>query len=903
MRRQHTTPDAYGTELLERQWQEISGGSPAGPATAALHTRSASARAVMAYAAARRSVDDLIGGAYEGRLFPDADPWIFGELARVITLQDLWPEDRADAMVLLDSLLRTFGTVGVAPQHQGLHAQLAYATGDLTRTEKLLADYPEIPDPVRTALVVDLTTGDDWIRRFLGLLPAPGFTLDGEIGPRFDRIRADRVDRVGSAHRISTIVTTYQPGLSLLTTVRSLVAQTWTNHEILVVDDGSGPGHDAVLARAAALDPRVRILRMPENGGTYLARNAGLDAATGEFVTFQDSDDWSHPLRLERQAAPLAADPAIFATTSNGIRVTEDLVVTRPGVAEHRSYNLSSLMIRREAALARLGYLDTVRKGADAEYVERARAVFGRRAVHHLGGEPLALIRLSAGSLSSADIRPGWMHPARHAYLSAFQSWHTHVAAGRAEALRPREIGARPFAAPRRLRDAPAAPRSFVSVVVGEPLPPSVDEAVPSQEPLNSQPLHSLTAVTGELRSLAPAPASALVVEGSVVDVPQELVAASVSSQDLVVRSGGSQELDLATPFPEDDVVPEVLPERDYDLIMAADWSTPESMARPSGERLRAVAVPGRSVAVLHLNLLRNVTGKPANLDPDVQEMINSGRVDQVVISDDVTARLVLVQDPALVAFAPGYPSAIRADRVVIEADPVWGDAAFHCEAEARRLFGVEPWWAPAGAAERHQLAGGPFGIRLAKADVPGTVDPERWRLHRTGSRSDRPVIGRILLDRPGATAAAEWLRLREALPASAGLDVRVLAPEPPAKLPKGWLVYGRPDLGPRAFLNQLDFYLHLPADERTTALDPELLAALAAGCVPVLPHRYRPLLGPAAIYCEPEEVASTVSRLHRRPDTLAQQSRRGRDMVRLSHHHGRFAESITALLSPDKAP
>ncbi|MBB2942194.1 hypothetical protein FB565_001907 [Actinoplanes lutulentus] len=893
MRRQHTTPDAYGTELLERQWQEIAGGSPAGPATAALHTRSASARAVMAYAAARRSVDDLIGGAYEGRLFPDADPWIFGELARVITLQDLWPEDRADAMVLLDSLLRTFGAVGVAPQHQGLHVQLAYATGDLTRTEKLLADYPEIPDSVRTALVVDLTSGDDWIGRFLGLLPAPGFTLDGEIGPRFDRIRADRVDRVGSAHRISTIVTTYQPGLALLTTVRSLVAQTWTNHEILVVDDGSGPGHDAVLARAAALDPRVRILRMPENGGTYLARNAGLDAATGEFVTFQDSDDWSHPLRLERQAAPLVADAALFATTSSGIRVTENLVVTRPGVAEHRSYNLSSLMIRREAALARLGYLDTVRKGADAEYVERARAVFGRPAVHHLGGEPLALIRLSAGSLSSADILPGWMHPARHAYLSAFQSWHTHVAAGRAEAWRPREVGARPFAAPRRLRDAPgAARRPFVNVTVGEPLPPSVDEPV-----VLSEPSLSLTAVTTEMQSLASAP----VVEGSIVD------ALVVASQDLAVHAGRpeSQALVLGTSSQVDDVVPEyvVLPERDYDLIMAADWSTPESMARPSGERLRAVAVPGRSVAVLHLNLLRNVTGKPANLDPDVQEMINSGRVDQVVLSDDVTATLVLVQDPALVAFAPGYPSAIRADRVVIEADPVWGDAAFHCEAEARRLFGVEPWWAPAGAAERHQLAGGPFGIRLAKADVPGTVDPERWRLHRTGSRSDRPVIGRILLDRPGATAAAEWLRLREALPASAGLDVRVLAPEPPAKLPKGWLVYGRPDLGPRAFLNQLDFYLHLPADERTTALDPELLAALAAGCVPVLPHRYRPLLGPAAIYCEPEEVASTVSRLHRRPDTLAQQSRRGRDLVRLAHHHGRFAESITALLTPDKIP
>ncbi|MEU4687832.1 glycosyltransferase family A protein [Actinoplanes sp. NPDC023714] len=812
MRRLHTTPDAYGTELLERQWQEVSGPSPSsgGPATAALHTRSASARAVLAYAAARRSVDDLILGAYEGRLFPDADPWTFGELARVVALQDLWPEDRADAMVLFDSLLRTFGAAGVAPQHQGLHAQLAYATGDRTRTEKLLADYPEIPAPVRTALVVDLTTGEDWLDRFLGLLPAPGFTLDGEIGPRFDRIRSNPAARVGSAHRITTIVTTYRPGLALLTTVRSLVAQSWTNHEILVVDDGSGPGHDAVLARAAALDPRVRILRMPQNGGTYLARNAGLDAATGEFVTFQDSDDWSHPLRLERQAAPLIADPALLATTSAGIRVTEDLVTTRPGVPEFRSYNLSSLMIRRGPALARLGYLDTVRKGADAEYVERARAVFGRPAVHHLGGEPLALIRLSGGSLSSADIMPGWMHPARWAYMSAFQAWHTAVAAGRAEARRPRDPGVpRAFAAPRRL----------------------------TLRPLDR-------------------------------DAPMQLTATAET--------------------------------HDYDLILAADWSAQEGMTRPMGERLRAAAVPGRRVAVLHMSLLRHVTGRPANLDPDVQALINSGRVGQVMLSDDVIARLVVVQDPALVAFAPGYPSAVRADRVVIEADPAWGDAAFHCEAEARRLFGVEPWWAPAGAADRHQLAGGPFGIRLAKADLPGTIDPERWRLHRTGPRADRPVIGRMLFDRPGATVAAEWLRLREALPASGGLDVRVLAPAPPAKLPGNWLVYRPSDVAARQFLHQIDFYLHLPADDRTTTLDPELLAALAAGCVPVLPHRFRPLLGPAALYCEPEEVVPAVSRLHRRPDAFMTQSRRGLDLVRLEHHHGRFAAALDTLLLPD---
>ncbi|HWS35980.1 MAG TPA: glycosyltransferase family A protein, partial [Actinoplanes sp.] len=466
MRRQHSTPDAYGTELLERHWRNLTAVAPTGPAAAALHTRSASTRALLAWAAARRPADELVAAAREGRLFPDSDPFALGELARVICLQDLYPGDRAEGLVLLDSLVRTFGPAGVHPAHQGLHVQIAFAAGDLVRAARLLADYPDVPAPVRAALGVDLSTQEEWADRFTALFPEPGpvFTIEAATG--FDRIGSRPVPRHGSAHRISTIVTTYRPGPELITAVRSLVAQSWTNHEILVVDDGSGGGYEEVLARAAALDPRVRIIRIPANSGTYRARNAGLDISSGEFVTFQDSDDWSHPLRLQRQVTPLLDDPDLVATTSAAIRVTEDLVITRPGFTEFRSYNLSSLMIRRQDALDRLGYLDPVRKGADAEYVERARAVFGRPAVHHLGSEPLALIRLTAGSLTGAEIGPGWMSPARHAYLSAFQSWHRLVADGLEPAVRPRVPRMRAFAAPRGLAGDAGLRRSSYDVIL-----------------------------------------------------------------------------------------------------------------------------------------------------------------------------------------------------------------------------------------------------------------------------------------------------------------------------------------------------------------------------------------------------------------------------------------------------
>ncbi|MEV6347267.1 glycosyltransferase [Actinoplanes sp. NPDC051851] len=790
--RRHTTPDAYGSALLAQHLRALRRSGPEGPGAAALHARAADARALLAHAAGVHDVDDLIALAHAGGTLtvsvPGGDPWALGELARVIALQDLEAEDRPDGLALFDALLRTVGPRAVAPEHQGLHAQLALAAG---RAGDLLETYPRIPRPVHEALTVDLAEPHAWLARFTALLPAPAFTIEPGDGPRFDRIRSGAVAKTGGPHRITTIVTTYRPGRELITTVASLIAQSWTNQEILVVDDGSGSDHTALLDEVAELDPRVRVLRMPINGGTYLARNAGLDAATGEFVTFQDSDDWSHPFRLERQVTPLLTEPTLFATTTAGMRATADLVITRPGFPQHRSYNLSSLMVRRGPAVDRLGYLDTVRKGADAEYVERARAVLGRAAVRHLGGAPLALIRLSGGSLSSADMAPGWMHPARHAYLSAFQAWHARVAAGRERAWRPRYPQRRAFAAPRRL------------------------------------------------------------------------------AGDAAVRSAA------------------------YDVILAGDWTD------GGADRIRAVGARGVPLALLHLGAL---TTGPRNLDPDVQQLVNTGAVEQVVLADEVHARLLVVRDPAVLAFAPTLPSGIRADRVVIEGGASWARAADVCSAAAERLFGTAPSWAPAGPAGRAALAA--LDLRLTPADLPGTVDLRRWGAERVAPRSDRPVVGRIVTD-----GREELRRLRSLLRDSGDFDVRLLdrTGETGATFgsrpPLSWLIYQDPDVTPRGFLHQIDFYLHLGPDDAPPDPDPEMLTALAAGCVLLLPHRYEPTFGPAAVYCAPEELRAVLRRLHRHPERFRAQSTRGRELVRHAHHHDHYAKAITELLAEQPQP
>lgn len=81
----------------------------------------------------------------------------------------------------------------------------------------------------------------------------------------------------------------------------SLLAQTWRNLEIIVVDDGSPDGSWDIMQDYAARDSRVRIFRK-KNGGVSAARNFGMDAAEGEYIGFVDPDDWVSPHYLEWMA-------------------------------------------------------------------------------------------------------------------------------------------------------------------------------------------------------------------------------------------------------------------------------------------------------------------------------------------------------------------------------------------------------------------------------------------------------------------------------------------------------------------------------------------------------------------------------------------------------------------------
>lgn len=91
--------------------------------------------------------------------------------------------------------------------------------------------------------------------------------------------------------KTSVIVPVYNAEKYLLQCIYSVARQTLCEIEIIFVNDGSTDGSEAILAEYAAKDPRVRVLRQPENLGQGAARNRGLEEAKGEYIYFMDADD------------------------------------------------------------------------------------------------------------------------------------------------------------------------------------------------------------------------------------------------------------------------------------------------------------------------------------------------------------------------------------------------------------------------------------------------------------------------------------------------------------------------------------------------------------------------------------------------------------------------------------
>jgi glycosyltransferase involved in cell wall biosynthesis len=199
------------------------------------------------------------------------------------------------------------------------------------------------------------------------------------------------------ATAISVVIPVFDGERLLAEAIESVLAQSLSAAEVVVVDDGSTDGSAKV---GESFGPPVRVLRRPHRG-VAAARNAAVEESDGELIAFQDADDLMKPDRLERQAAALgrASSPALTLGRAE-VRGEDDFAPPswlEWAYANSDRYTPATLIATRSAMELVGPFDETMRRGSDTDWLLRALEA-GLRPV--LMEEDVIVRRFHGGNLS-----------------------------------------------------------------------------------------------------------------------------------------------------------------------------------------------------------------------------------------------------------------------------------------------------------------------------------------------------------------------------------------------------------------------------------------------------------------------------------------------------------------------
>lgn len=186
---------------------------------------------------------------------------------------------------------------------------------------------------------------------------------------------------------ISVIIPVYNRPSLLLEAADSVLSQSFTDIELIIVDDGSTDETPAAAASVAGLDGnRCRLITTPHCGMPGAARNRGIEAASGRYLAFLDSDDYWLPEKLEKQFELMKSTGAVFSHTRERWD-REGRTVSQKGQKHRREGDVfadalkkctigpSTVMIDREYCIETGGFHEMLEIAEDYEYWLRISAV------------------------------------------------------------------------------------------------------------------------------------------------------------------------------------------------------------------------------------------------------------------------------------------------------------------------------------------------------------------------------------------------------------------------------------------------------------------------------------------------------------------------------------------------
>ena len=240
-----------------------------------------------------------------------------------------------------------------------------------------------------------------------------------------------KADSFQNPPTVSVIVPAYNAENTIHIALNSLVNQTWKNLEIIVVDDGSEDETSIVVQDFVERYNNIRHIKNDQNQGSYPSRNIGFKNSIGEFVTVHDSDDWSHPLKIEHQIKPLLESNSAVISLSNWARVSENMEFVGSWMLneEFLEQNISSALIRRET-IDKHGMWDEVNVAGDREFLWRLKKIYGLDSVVTVLPEvPLSLALELKSSLTQkkATHVKTVFYGLRWLYREASAWWHNSL--------------------------------------------------------------------------------------------------------------------------------------------------------------------------------------------------------------------------------------------------------------------------------------------------------------------------------------------------------------------------------------------------------------------------------------------------------------------------------------------
>jgi len=195
---------------------------------------------------------------------------------------------------------------------------------------------------------------------------------------------------------VSVVIPAYNRERFIESAVRSVIHQTFTDWELIVVDDGSTDSTAPIVQSNA--DPRIRVVALRCNSGIAAARNLGLEEARGQFIAWLDSDDVAKPDRLARQVAYLRDHPDVALVGGCAHKIADDgrrLPGTRVPPFEHddiRCRQLLTSAFQQSAIMGRANVLKNYRYDPSFEVCEDIDVCVRIAVDHRLANMPAVLV-------------------------------------------------------------------------------------------------------------------------------------------------------------------------------------------------------------------------------------------------------------------------------------------------------------------------------------------------------------------------------------------------------------------------------------------------------------------------------------------------------------------------------